>query len=360
MKRNEMKAGKTGRKRRPHGRRLLYAGIAALMAGALVTLCVLRVRENRLLSAYSEFSLAAKDGGGEKDYIKWVEFNVPLEVLEQALTYDIDSHLEDEGVQLDWIELLAYTAAKCGGQFRAGAKSKEMAKLVERRNAGETMAEITDGMQYYSYYKKAYSAILSEFVGEYATLDADGNRVTRYGLKACSPIAKGYGFGHYDDFGTARTYGYKRLHLGNDLLGSIGTPIIAVEGGVIEALGWNQYGGWRVGIRSHDSLRYYYYAHLRKDHPWPQSLKEGDVVEAGDVIGYMGMTGYSKKENVNNIKVPHLHFGLQLIFDESQKDGTNQIWLDVYAVVKLLQKHRVPVEKIDGECVRADGGGKLG
>ena len=32
--------------------------------------------------------------------------------------------------------------------------------------------------------------------------------------------------------------------------GSIGTPIVAVESGYIEALGWNQYGGWRVGIRS--------------------------------------------------------------------------------------------------------------
>ncbi len=47
-------------------------------------------------------------------------------------------------------------------------------------------------------------------------------------------------------------------------MGSIGTPIIAVESGTIEALGWNQYGGWRIGIRSFDKKRYYYYAHLRK------------------------------------------------------------------------------------------------
>lgn len=33
-------------------------------------------------------------------------------------------------------------------------------------------------------------------------------------------------------------------------MGSIGTPIIAVESGVVEHLGWNQYGGWRIGIRS--------------------------------------------------------------------------------------------------------------
>ncbi len=55
-------------------------------------------------------------------------------------------------------------------------------------------------------------------------------------------------------------------------MGSIGTPVIAVEGGVVEALGWNQYGGWRIGIRSFDGQRYYYYAHLRRDHPFHTSL----------------------------------------------------------------------------------------
>ncbi len=32
------------------------------------------------------------------------------------------------------------------------------------------------------------------------------------------------------------------------------------------------------------------------------------VVKAGDVIGYLGMTGYSTKENVNNINIPHFTF----------------------------------------------------
>ena len=127
-------------------------------------------------------------------------------------------------------------------------------------------------------------------------------------------------------------------------MGSVGTPIIAVESGVVEALGWNQYGGWRVGIRSLDGKRYYYYAHLRRDHPFHYTIGEGDRVNAGDVIGYLGMTGYSSKENVNNINTPHLHFGLQLIFDESQKDGDNQIWIDVYEIIELLQKNKSAVQ----------------
>nr|WP_243108440.1 M23 family metallopeptidase [Maliibacterium massiliense] len=285
----------------------------------------------------------------EKKYIKWVEFNVPYEVLDQALKYDIQSH--GQAVELHWIELMAYAAAKNGGSFKANKRSGEIEALVEKLQGGARMEDLTREMKYYPYYLEAYTSILAGFVGEYKIEAPDPNDEKRtivkeaYGLKAFSPIAKGYGFGHYEDFGSARSYGYKRVHLGNDLMGSVGTPIIAVEGGTVEALGWNQYGGWRVGIRSDDTRRYYYYAHLRKDHPYPLTLKEGDRVEAGDVIGYLGMTGYSTKENVNNINEPHLHFGLQLIFDESQKEGTNQIWVDVYHLINLLQKNKSAVVK---------------
>ena len=164
--------------------------------------------------------------------------------------------------------------------------------------------------------------------------------VTKYGLKAFLPLAKNFPYSHYDDFGVSRSYGYRRRHLGHDMMGQTGTPVIAVESGRVEALGWNQYGGWRIGIRSFDKKRYYYYAHLRKNYPYHKSLKEGSVVQAGDVIGYMGRTGYSQTENTNNIEVSHLHFGLQLIFDESQKEGNNEIWIDCYELVKFLELNR--------------------
>ena len=59
--------------------------------------------------------------------------------------------------------------------------------------------------------------------------------------------------------------------------------------------------------------------------------------------GYLGMTGYSTKENVNNINVPHLHFGMKLIFDESQVDSPNEIWIDVYQIIEFLKKNRSEV-----------------
>ncbi len=63
---------------------------------------------------------------------------------------------------------------------------------------------------------------------------------------------------------------------------------------------------------------------------------------------YMGHTGYSAKENVNNIDVVHLHWGLQLIFDESQKEGNNEIWIDLYALTRFLAKHTQAAVKVEG------------
>ena len=131
-------------------------------------------------------------------------------------------------------------------------------------------------------------------------------------------------------------------------MGGLGTPVVAVEGGIIEAMGWNRYGGWRVGIRSFDSKRYYYYAHLQKDHPFADGLQEGDIVQAGDLIGFMGRTGYSDKENTNNIETVHLHFGIQLIFEESQKECLSEIWIDPYDIVRLLHSHRSSIQRRDG------------
>lgn len=314
-------------------------------------------------AAGSDAQSANDSGEGteeKKDYIKWVEFNVTSDALNQAYNYDVDTYGQD--IHLDWIELLAFLGTKYGGDFKQ-YKSKDMDALAEKLVSGETtMADVTKDMKYYSYYKEAYTAVLGGMLGEYdvedtasvlteqaqnETKNSDGIWKTVYGLKAYSPIAKTFPYSDYDDFGVSRSYGYRRNHLGHDMMGQVGTPIIAVESGYVAAMGWNQYGGWRIGINSFDGKRYYYYAHLRQNRPYAQGLEEGSIVQAGDVIGYMGRTGYSTTENVNNIDTYHLHFGLQLIFDESQREGNNEIWVSGYELVKFLYKHQSEVVRDD-------------
>lgn len=283
-----------------------------------------------------------------KDYIRWIEFTPTAEILGAALDADISTHETEHPV--GWITLLALVAAGSGGNFSKVSVS-DIRRLAEELSAGKAPEELTKNQRLYRYYLEAYGAILGGMVGEYAVTTQKGGTPTgdtRYGLRVFSPIAKGYSYNDYDDFGASRSYGYKRRHLGHDIMGNVGTPIIATESGYVEHLGWNQYGGWRVGIRSFDGKRYYYYAHLRRGHPYCD-LYEGKYVNAGEVIGYLGMTGYSAKEDVNNIDVPHLHFGLEIIFDKSQTDGWNQIWIDLYEMTGFLSRNRAQVHKDAGD-----------
>lgn len=280
------------------------------------------------------------------DCIRWVDFNVPCEAMKKAIALDILTR--DAPVRLRFIQLLAVLAAKNGNNFK-NYRDKQLDDIARPLLDGQPLEALTANLPYYAYYLEAYTAVLGGFVGDYEVEVPDENGgkrwEKRYGIKVFSPIAKNFPYSHYDDFGSSRSYGFARTHLGNDLLGQVGTPIVAVEGGVIEAMGWNQYGGWRIGIRSFDGKRYYYYAHLRRNFPYRKDLCEGDAVKAGDVIGYMGRTGYSLTENTNNIKTSHLHFGMQLIFDESQKECNSEIWINVYELVRLLDGKRCEVEK---------------
>jgi len=272
------------------------------------------------------------------ELIKWVDFNVPYESLKYAMDQDIATF--DGEKHISWIDALSLAACRTGGKCGLASVKKAVSDLKGDKSPEELLG---DTYKYYSYYHEAYTAALGGLLGSYA-IEIDGEWKATYGLKAFSPIAAGYGFSHCDDFGVARSFGFKRKHLGHDMMGAQGTPIVAVEGGVVEAMGWNRYGGWRIGIRSFDSKRYYYYAHLQKDKPFAPGLKEGDIVQAGDLIGFMGRTGYSDKENVNNIETVHLHFGLELIFDESQKECNSEIWINVYDIVRLLNSHRSSIQ----------------
>ena len=273
--------------------------------------------------------------------IKWVDFNVPYESMKYAMGVDIETF--DQEKHISWIDILALAGCRTGGKCDLKSVQKAAQELKQDKSPEELLGSL---YKYYGYYHDSFSAALGGLVGSYA-IEKDGQWVPTYGLKAFSPIAEGYGYGHCDDFGVGRSFGFKRKHLGHDMMGGLGTPIVAVEGGMVEALGWNRYGGWRIGIRSFDGKRYYYYAHLQKDRPFAPELTEGDVVQAGDLIGFMGRTGYSDKENVNNIETVHLHFGMQLIFDESQKECLSEIWIDVYDIVRLLNDHRSSIRKTE-------------
>ena len=69
----------------------------------------------------------------EDDYIKWVDFTVSYEALCRAYEWDVKTHESEHSV--DWVELLAYTAAKTGGEFDRDAL-KTLDKAAEKLSEG--------------------------------------------------------------------------------------------------------------------------------------------------------------------------------------------------------------------------------
>ena len=278
------------------------------------------------------------------DFIKWIDLNADSKSLKAVLNFCTEFYKKQE--PLDFASVLAYIAVKNGNSFNYSSTQKHLQALRAKLKEGNTIADLYGNNKYYNYYLESFGAIFSGIVGEFTRV---GSEKTEYGISGFFPLAQGYYYNHYDDFGAKRGYGFNRKHLGHDLMGSVGTPIIAIEGGIVTELGWNRYGGWRIGVRSHCTKRYYYYAHLRKDKPFSKDLKKGDTVFAGQVIGFLGNTGYSTKENVNlKSGNPHLHLGMQIIFDPCQEKGSREIWLDLYALTKFLSAERAKTYKIDG------------
>lgn len=131
--------------------------------------------------------------------------------------------------------------------------------------------------------------------GEYAAqIFAAGGEIAITGF--VFPVGDPHDF--IDSWGFPRPGGNR--HEGADIFAARGTPLFAVEDGVLARVGNDRRGGtklWLVG----ESGTHYYYAHLER---YALGVADGVTVEAGDVVGYVGDSGDAKGTP------PHLHFQL--------------------------------------------------
>ncbi len=130
------------------------------------------------------------------------------------------------------------------------------------------------------------------------------------------PVARSFMFKEWvtytDSWGYEREYGGNRRHEGTDIMADINNaglyPVVSMSTGIVENIGWLELGGYRIGIRSETGV-YYYYAHLDS---YADGLKEGDIICAGQFLGFMGNTGYSKVEGTSGKFDVHLHMGIYM------------------------------------------------
>ncbi|WP_027964342.1 M23 family metallopeptidase [Halalkalibacillus halophilus] len=137
------------------------------------------------------------------------------------------------------------------------------------------------------------------------------------------PLPTNYNYSYRSTWGHGRGYGGRRIHEGTDLFASYGTPVRSSSYGIVEIKGWNKFGGWRVGIRDAQNI-YHYYAHL---HGFEEGIEEGSFVEPGEVIGYVGSSGYGPVGTAGKFP-PHLHYGMY------RDNGTNEWAFDPYPYLR--------------------------
>ena len=95
-----------------------------------------------------------------------------------------------------------------------------------------------------------------------------------------------------------------KLHWGEDkgatdIFANRGTPVVAVQDGVVTNAGHSEVGGYHVSLKLDNGLEAYY-AHLDQ----PPVVAKGDRVESGQQLGVVGDSGNAKGTGT------HLHFGM--------------------------------------------------
>ncbi len=150
-----------------------------------------------------------------------------------------------------------------------------------------------------------------------------------------SDISTSKNVGYGDSWMAERLYGGKRGHEGCDIMAGINErdvyPIVSVSDGTVEKMGWLEKGGWRIGIRSKNGA-YFYYAHLSR---YVEDIKVGQKIKAGEIIGYMGDSGYGEEGTVGRFDV-HLHFGIYIKTENNEELSVNPYW-----VLKCIEENRI-------------------
>lgn len=132
-----------------------------------------------------------------------------------------------------------------------------------------------------------------------------------------------------------RSFGGVRGHEGTDIMPEIREanfyPVLSMTDGTVEKVGWLTQGGYRIGIRSPGG-GYFYYAHLSA---YARDFQEGETVKAGEMLGYMGNTGYGEEGTTGMFDV-HLHLGIYIRTENYRELSVNPYW-----VLKYLEDSRI-------------------
>jgi murein DD-endopeptidase MepM/ murein hydrolase activator NlpD len=230
-------------------------------------------------------------------YYEYVQdFNIPETVLAQLHQLSIKN-------KKPFTDILAVWTVKS----YEGAKQAEVYRLIKK----DRKISFLSDYGFYEDTKKIYSQFIYDLV--------------------CFPLPKKVGYTFENGWKQGRSYKGARKHYGIDIMDAKNEPgklkVYSMTDGKIENIGWNEVGGYRVGIRTNGGA-YFYYAHLNKK---PVHINKGDSILAGDYIGDMGDTGYGKEGTRGEFPV-HLHIGIAVKTRDNE-----EFWINPYYILRYLE-----------------------
>lgn len=245
------------------------------------------------------------------EYVIRVDLNNNFETTKADIEYEIEiarasvtienslfvSGLEanlDEELILQFADIFAWevdfaTQIQNGDNFEV-LYEKRFRDGVESGVGYVLKGSITNyGETYYAYQYKNFEDKISYF-------NERGESLVREFLKAplsYSRITSGFTYSRFHP-----TLGTNTPHRAIDYAAPYGTPIMSVADGVVKYASWNGGYGNYIDIR-HNSTYDTQYAHLSSF-----NVRAGDSVKQGDIIGYVGSTGFSTGN--------HLHYQVKV------------------------------------------------
>lgn len=185
--------------------------------------------------------------------------------------------------------------------------------LIDTKNSGR---------EYKCFYRKNNNDNLNNIIADYFEYK---NIIVRNPLPETYtwPITPRYKLSEHDKYGVRPIHmilGKAKFHSGFDIIANTLTPVKASIGGIVVYSGlderilsgqtkWNERYGYMVEVVDNYG-RKQVYAHLRET-----LVREGDIINQGDVIALSGCSGGSR--------VPHLHFEVRKInCDHSGENNT--------------------------------------
>ncbi|KOO37084.1 M23 family metallopeptidase [Priestia koreensis] len=185
---------------------------------------------------------------------------------------------------------------------------------------GVTKEHIEIGLWNYYQRSKAVDVVVenARMYQHFGRLDLEGSSF---------PVPLRSNYSYRSTWGDARGWGGRRIHEGTDIFADYGVPVRSTCYGVLEIMGWNKYGGWRIGIRDINNT-YHYLAHLSG---FAKGLKVGQIVEPGMLIGGVGSSGYGPPGTAGKFP-PHLHYGMY------KDNGLNEWSFDPYPRLRSWER----------------------